>query len=280
MKHLGVLLLVGLLAFALVGSVGAQSATSEDLEAIVKSLDSAVVNLRKGAGVSTPLNNARTVYENKFSSEVASKDNQLNSQILSSFTSVSQSPSEENIFELKSNVVKAAGLLGISVSPLYSYSIFIIAGITFILSLLITLFNKRVVNWEMVNRYKAEISQFMKEYREVLRRQDRKRIHKLEPRMKEIQKMQGVVMSQTMKPTLYYFIPLIILWYTLAGIFKGWVVAWLPFSINLPIYGQWVACGFGWWYLLTFFAFSTILRGILIPEGRPITPTPPSQGGE
>ena len=47
MKHLGTLLVVGLLVVGLVGVAEAQGGTSGDLEDIVKSLDSAVVALRK-----------------------------------------------------------------------------------------------------------------------------------------------------------------------------------------------------------------------------------------
>ncbi len=268
---LAIVLIIPLLPVA-----AAQQADSGDLEAIVKTLDSAVVALRKGGGAGSLISNAKSVYAEKFAA-VENIDNELHQRILSSFDSVSQSPSEENIFALKRDVIEAAGLLGISVSPLYSYAIFIIAGITFLLSLGITLLNKRVVNWELVNRYRAEVSQFMKEYREILRRQDRKKLHKLEPRLKEIQQKNMVVMTETMKPAFYYFIPLMVLWYLLAGTFRGWVVAWLPFSIPLPIYGQWVACGFGWWYLLTFLMFSTVLRALLLPEA---SPSPQAEGGE
>jgi uncharacterized membrane protein (DUF106 family) len=271
-------LLASLLLVAMVGALEAQEAKGGDLESIVKSLDSAVVALRRGGSPSPSLEAAKKVYENKFSPMLENVENALNTRILGAFGSVLQSPSEENIFALRADIIHAAGLLGISVSPLYSYSIFIIAGIAFFLSYFITLLHKRTVNWELVNRYKTEISQFMREYREILRRQDRKRLHKLEPRMKEIRRMQGVVFSETMKPALYYFIPLVLLWWILGGVFSGWVVAWLPFSLDLPIFGRWVACGFGWWYLLTYLTFSTILRGVLIPESRPAPPAPAPEG--
>lgn len=280
MRRMAVLITAVLLLGVI--SVSAAEGPSEgDLEKIVKSLDSAVVTMRKGGSASSSISGAKTLYENKFSQAVAEKDNSLNQRILDSFDSLSQNPQEDNVFALKRDVITAAGLVGISISPLYSYSIFLIAGITLVLSLLITMINKRLVNWEMVNRYKAEVSQFMREYREAFKRQDKKRLHKLQPQLREIQKKQGVILSETMKPSLYYFIPLIILWYLLAGVFRGWVVAWLPFSIDLPIYGKWVACGFGWWYLLTFLAFSTILRAVLIlEEKRPVQSTQTmSQGG-
>jgi uncharacterized membrane protein (DUF106 family) len=265
MKNTLGIVIVALL-FVIGGAIVAKDFGDDDLESIVRSLDSAIVALRRGGNARTLISSAERVYTEKFAQAVEEADNNLHQKIVEFFNTVSTRPAEENIFALRRMVVGAGGLVGAVVSPVYSHAVFVIAIITFLLSLGITLVTKRVINWELVHRYRAEISQFMREYREVLRRQDRKRLHKLEPQLREIRQKNMVLMTETMKPALYYFIPLVVLWYLLAGVFRGWVVAWLPFTVSLPIYGKWVACGFGWWYLLTFLVFSTLLRTLLLPE--------------
>jgi uncharacterized membrane protein (DUF106 family) len=62
-------------------------------------------------------------------------------------------------------------------------------------------------------------------------------------------------------------VPLFVLWIALGQIFKGWVVAWLPFiRIDLPFIGPLVVFGVGWWYFLTYLGFSQILRKVIIGD--------------
>lgn len=246
--------------------------TQENLEDIVMTLDSAVVALRKGQEITGLIPGAKSIYQETLSPQL---DNETDNRILNAFDAALENPSEKNIFALKADILREAGERGISISPLRAHSMFIILLISMGVSFLITFVNKRTVNWELVREHKAKISEFMKEYRDAMRKQDRKRLHKLEQRRREIQRLQGELMSHQLKPTLYYIIPLMFLWFFVLGpVFGGWVVAWLPFTIDLPIFGRLVAFGVGWWYIITFLGFSTIFRSILIPEGPP--PTAPA----
>jgi uncharacterized membrane protein (DUF106 family) len=268
-KNLYLVPLVLLVLLACVGAVQAQTGDDQtDLTHVVTALDGAVTAMRKGEDSQAPLLEAKTLYASAFSSRVENSDNQLNTSITEAFASAS-TLTEENIFALKANVISAGGELGVFISPLKTYSLFIILGISVAVSALVTLFSRKTVNWELIRDCKAKISEFTKEYRDAVRKQDKKRMHKLEPKRAEIQKLQGIVMTQTMKPTLFYMIPLFIVWTTLTLAFSGWVVAWLPFSVDLPIFGRLVAFGVGWWYFITYMGTSMIFRSILIRESSP-----------
>ncbi len=264
--------LVALLLTAAVVAMAAAavSAQSDDrLADLVRGLDDAVVSLRRGGSVS--LSHIEGLYRESIAPDLENVDNDLNQRILEKFSQLS-SPNEENIFSLRRDIMEAGGKLGMSISIVHANSAVFIALLTFTLSLLVTLVNRWVVNWELVSSYQAQVSEFWNEYRDAVRKQDRKRMAKLDQRRQEISRMQAVIMSETMKPSIYYLVPLMILWVVLARAFSGWVVTWLPFTVSLPIYGKWVACGFGWWYFLTFMVFSVVLRQILIPSIQPVKP--------
>jgi uncharacterized membrane protein (DUF106 family) len=264
-------LLALLLTAAVVSMVAvAVSAQSNDrLANLVRGLDDAVVSLRRDGSVS--LSRIEELYRESIAPDLENVDNDLNQRILEKFSLLSN-PSEENIFSLRRDIMEAGGKLGMSISIVHANSAVFIALLTFTLSLLVTLVNRWVVNWELVSSYQAQVSEFWNEYRDAVRKQDRKRMAKLDQRRQEISRMQAVIMSETMKPSIYYLVPLMILWIVLAKAFSGWVVAWLPFTVSLPVYGKWVACGFGWWYFLTFMVFSVVLRQILVPSIQPAKP--------
>jgi uncharacterized membrane protein (DUF106 family) len=74
------------------------------------------------------------------------------------------------------------------------------------------------------------------------------------------------MISQSFKPMIILIIPLLFVYFVLFSVYSGWVVAWLPFSIDLPFFGRLVAFGVGWWYVLPSMGFSQILRKIMIRD--------------
>ncbi len=238
------------------------------LKELLNRLDTSITSFRKGDidEAKGLIADAYSNYNENFKSDVQAKDSALHDKIDNSFTSLNQTPIEADIFALKSDVSRAASLIGVSLSPIYAYSMFIIIGVAAVVSLLITLLTKRLVNWDKVRERKAKVSEFMKEYRDATSKRDMKRLHKLQPRQAEIRTLQGQVFSATLKPTIIYMIPLMLIWFLLTGAYSGWVVAWAPFSIDLPIFGRLVAFGVGWWYFLTYLGFSQIFRKILIRD--------------
>jgi len=261
-----------LMVVAIGGTVAAQGENDDSsLKDLVCKIDYSISSLRKGdnSGAMALISSASALYNEKFNSRVAEKDNELDNRIRTAFQNLSSSLSEENqpqIFQLRSDVLAGAEKIGVSISPFYGLSMFIILFISIVVSFLVTLLNKKMVNWKLVREARIKLAEFQEQYKEASRKKDMKLMHKLQLKQGEIMRLQGDVMKQTMKPTLIYMIPLFVLWYLLLGAYSGWVVAWLPFRVDLPFLGPIVVFGVGWWYFITYLGFSQIFRKIIIRD--------------
>ncbi|MGQ9788875.1 MAG: EMC3/TMCO1 family protein [Candidatus Hadarchaeaceae archaeon] len=269
-KTLVVLALMLLFALMLQGLAQAQGAgDSDDLFRIINNLDTSAATLRRGdsASAKSLINQTLEDYLTSFSSSVAGVDISLDEQIKGKFATASQTPTEAEILSLRSDISRAASMVGVRLSPVFEYSLFIILGISITVSLFVNIITKKMVNWELVKQNKEKISAFQKEYREAMKKRDTKLVHKLQLQQPEINKLMMQNTSQTLKPSIIYMIPLFILWIALNGYYKGWVVAWLPFvRIDLPFIGPLVVFGVGWWYFVTYLGFSQIFRKIMIGD--------------
>jgi uncharacterized membrane protein (DUF106 family) len=267
-------LIVVLLLASFAMTVGAEEAEDEPgtYKVLLQTVDSSIISLRQGGSASGSLSQARTLYNSLV--EPYENDNfggsskliEIDNRITQAFNSLQQSATEENIRVLRSDISLMASELGIGLSSIYEYALFVVLGIGIFVSLLITLITRRVVNWERMREIKAEVSAFQKELREAQRKRDMKSVHKLQQDQKRIMSLQGTMMKENFKPTLFYIVPYFIFWFILSGIYAGWVVAWLPFRLDLPFFGTWVSCGFLSWYLLTYFGFSQMWRKLLIRD--------------
>lgn len=244
------------------GVVRAQGeSVKPDARKLVETIDASISSLRRGDadGAKTLLSLASDWYDNYFSPNVG--DNSLDNQIKEHFASLKGNPVEKDIFTLRGKILQVAPL-----SAFYEYSIFVILAIAAAVSLGTTVITKRAVDWEKVRRNKAEVSKFYNQLREAMKKRDAKEVHKLQQMRPEISKLQGEIFSQTMKPAIFYLIPIMIIWIILLNLYSGWVVAWLPFTIDLPFFGRLVAFGVGWWYIISSFGFSQIFRKIMIRD--------------
>jgi uncharacterized membrane protein (DUF106 family) len=262
-KEMIVLLIVAALSLSVLstGSVRAQGEnTQATVTMVVRTLDTSISSLRKGDndGAKSLIGQASGEYDSNLSSNV---ENSLDNKIKSAFNLLEVNPVEENIFALRADILQITSL-----SPLYAYSLFIILGVSVVVSLLATLLNKRMVNWNLVRKNKAEIAKYQKELREAMSKRDMKEVHKLQQRRGEMSKLQGEMFSQTFKPTIVYLIPMMFIYLLLFNFYSGWVIAWLPFSIDIPFLGRLVAFGVGLWYFITSFGFSQIFRKIMIRD--------------
>jgi uncharacterized membrane protein (DUF106 family) len=263
-KEIIVLLIAAALSVSIfgTGSVHAQGENAQaNVTTLVRTLDTSISSLRKGDenGAKTLIGQAENYYENYL---IPSGEIPFDNKIKTAFTSLlKENAVEENIFALRADILQIASL-----PPLYAYSLFIILGIAVMVSLLATLLNKRMVNWDLVRKNKAEIAKYQKELREAMSKRDAKEVHKLQQRRGEISKLQGEMLTQTLKPTIVYIIPMMAIYLLLFNFYSGWVVAWLPFSIDMPFLGRLVAFGVGLWYFITSFGFSQIFRKIMIRD--------------
>ena len=253
----------------LIAPAKAQSAQDDQntLKQALYNLDVSIDSLRKGdnSGATSNLNGALTEY-NKFSPRVENIDNTLDARIETSFSTLSQTPVEDNIRALRADVLLAASALGVSLSPILTQSILFILLVSILFALVATLITKRVVNWEEVKRKKKIFGDWQRELMSAQRKKDMKTVHKLQQQQKEMMSLQGQIMSASFKPAIFTMIPYFILWWALSGVYSSWVVAWLPFSLPLPIIGTTVSLGFLGWFILTYFGFSSIWRRLLIGD--------------
>jgi len=199
-------------------------------------------------------------------SQIENVDNALRTRIENSYNALYQSPVEENIRAWRADIELASSKIGVSISPVHKYAILFILLISVIFALLVTLITKRVVNWQRVKEIKATVSKWQKELWDAQRKRDFKTVHKLQQQQKEMMALQGQVMMSSFKPAIFYMIPYFILWSMLSKLYSTWVVAWLPFTLPLPIIGTTVSLSVLGWFLISYFGFSYILRKLIIGD--------------
>lgn len=265
--------IVGLLLCAGFTTASAQQVSKGDQETLwhlLNKIDSSIIALRRGdsAGAQTALGEAFALYENMSENKFENNDVllELDNYITQAFTSLQRSPKEDNIRTLRADISLIAGKLGIALPFIYERAIFFILLLAVIFSLVITLITKKVVNWAKVKQVRVEVDAWRKELLDAQRKKDMKRVYKLQQDQKRIYGLQGQMMMETFKPVIIYIVPYFICWYWLNSLYKGWVVAWLPFSLPLPFYGLWASCSFLSWFLVSYFGFSSIWRKLLIGD--------------
>jgi len=145
-------------------------------------------------------------------------------------------------------------LIDLTVIP---YSTFFILLLSFFLSLLTSLTNKLLTNREQMKAWSQEISEWNKELRNAQRNKDKKAVEKLMKKQKYILQLQSKMTWQSMKTSIMWFIPLLLLWwFFLTPLYTGpgaGPVAFLP-----GIGSEW-ALSYVYWYLLC-----SILSGALL----------------
>jgi uncharacterized membrane protein (DUF106 family) len=107
------------------------------------------------------------------------------------------------------------------------------------------------------------VGEWNKELREAQRSKDKKTVDKLMKKQQYIMKLQSKMMWQSMKVSLLFLVPLLIMWQLLGGFFTGVDIAVFPGlgpNISLPL-----GITFGslfWWYLLSSFLSGTVFSHV------------------
>ncbi len=120
-----------------------------------------------------------------------------------------------------------------------------------LLTFLTSLVNRLFTNPEQLRAWRKEIKKWTDEFKEAQRSKDAKKLAKVEKQKDRIMKLQQKMSWQSMKVSLLFFVPFIILWQVLWGIYRE-PVAFLPGG-EIFAYLSIV-----WWYLLCSMFFSTI----------------------
>jgi uncharacterized membrane protein (DUF106 family) len=113
-------------------------------------------------------------------------------------------------------------------------------GLTFVTSLA----NKLLTNKEQRDAWRREISAWNDEFKKARKSGDKKLLAKVQKQQPRIMKIQSKMAWQSMKVSLIFFVPILLLWQFLIGYYDGAVIAYFPwFGGTLPL-------TIVWWYPL------------------------------
>lgn len=124
-------------------------------------------------------------------------------------------------------------LTGILLGP-PQFSAFGILGISILLAVITSLVNKRLLDIPRLKKITAEVQGWSSEYFKAQRAKDTKALEKLNKKKAYIDKLRGEMMSQQFRPTLFFAVPLLGLFYVLNRFYGQVVVALLPFEPVAP----------------------------------------------
>ncbi|MEM2917834.1 MAG: EMC3/TMCO1 family protein [Candidatus Bathyarchaeia archaeon] len=117
------------------------------------------------------------------------------------------------------------------------------------LSFLTSLANRLLTNPEQQSAWRKEINEWTSQFNKARRSGDKKLLEKLQKQQKRILQLQSKMFKQSMKVSLIFFIPFLLIWQLLIGLYGANPVVFLP--------------GVGWltvffWYFLCSLFFSTV----------------------
>jgi len=132
-----------------------------------------------------------------------------------------------------------------------------------LISLLTSLTNRLLNNPEKSKAWRKEIAEWNSELRQAKKADDKKTVEKLMKKQKQILQLQSKMSWQSMKVTMIFFVPLILIWQFLSATFTATEgIAYFPGigpTLPIPLFSTSVI----WWYLLCSMLFGTIFSHVL-----------------
>ncbi len=113
-------------------------------------------------------------------------------------------------------------------------------GLTFVTSLA----NRLLTNKEQREAWRREISAWNDEFKKARKSGDKKLLAKVQKQQPRIMKIQSKMAWQSMKVSLIFFVPILLLWQFLIGFYGPTVIA------HLPWFGGTLQLTIVWWYPL------------------------------
>ncbi|KXB09113.1 hypothetical protein AKJ46_00910, partial [candidate division MSBL1 archaeon SCGC-AAA833K04] len=170
---ISVLLVIGLFTIA-VTEQSTQEDESNDLKKLLVTIDGSIKTLRlRGEnsasdvleGIQSQYNSFTSPYE---SDNFDNKPNlvKLNQEIDNKLAKLKQSPDKNSIRELRGMIQEMANELGVRLSFIYENSMIIILGVSFILSLIMSIIIKIGVNWEKIRGIRIELKNWQDKLRQ------------------------------------------------------------------------------------------------------------------
>ena len=142
------------------------------------------------------------------------------------------------------------------------YSTVFIFSVATGISLLTTLANRFLSNPEKAKAVRKEVGEWNKELREAQRNKDKKTVEKLMKKQKYMMQLQSKMMWQSMKVSLIFLVPLLLMWQLLGGFMAGVDIAIFPGVgpvLPIPFFGD---SPLIWWYLLASLLFGTVFSHV------------------
>jgi uncharacterized membrane protein (DUF106 family) len=141
------------------------------------------------------------------------------------------------------------------------YSTFFILGVAAGISVLTSLANRLLSDPEKAKAVRKEVGEWNKELRAAQRDKDKKTVDKLMKKQQYMMQLQSKMMWQSMKVSLLFLIPLLIMWQLLGQFFAGHNIAILPgIGSVLPL--PFFSASLIWWYLLASLLFGTVFSHV------------------
>ncbi len=137
--------------------------------------------------------------------------------------------------------------------PIPNSTLFILL-LSMSLSFLTALANRLLTNREQLSAWRKEIARWTADSKKARKSGDKKLLAKVKRKERHILKLQSKMTWKTMKVSLIFMIPFILIWQLLIGFYGGTTVAYIPGFGGLQLF---------LWYMLCSFASGTMITKAL-----------------
>jgi len=144
--------------------------------------------------------------------------------------------------------------------PIPNSTLFILL-ISMSLSSLTALANRLLTNREQVNAWRKEVARWNADFKTARKSGDKKLLAKVKRKERHILKLQSKMMWQSMRVSLIFMVPFILIWQLLTGFYGYTTIAYIPWIegvFEMPLF---------YWYLLC-----SLTSGTLISKALGVTP--------
>ncbi len=138
-------------------------------------------------------------------------------------------------------------------------STFFILLLSMSLSFITGLANRLLTNREQLNAWRKEVAQWTADSKKAMKSGDKKLLAKVKKKESHVLKLQSKMMWQSMKVSLIFMIPFLLIWQLLIGFYGNTTIAYIP-GISLGNQG---GLPLIWWYLLCSLASGTLITKAL-----------------
>ena len=126
-------------------------------------------------------------------------------------------------------------------------------------NLLYAVGRRKFTNIEKMRRYNTEMKAFREEMSAATKAGDKVKLERLKKKQTQMTKMNTEMMTENMKPTLLFMVPLMGVYYLVSNFIKGATLAVSPIAIPLLVTSIPINLNFFWWYMICSFTFSGII---------------------